>query len=1483
MKKRRLTLSVGSMALMTMIFLLSFSPTAAAPFKAEPGDIMINEIMQNPAAVGDSAGEWFELYNPTASDIDINGWTIADNDIDSHEIINGEPLLIPAGGFLVLGNNADMGTNGGVDVAYSYGSSWFLSNSADEVVLYDATLTEIDRVEYDGGPIFPDPTGASMALIEPGLDNNIGANWCEASTPYGEGDFGTPGAANDCAPPVVEVVINEIMQNPSAVSDGAGEWFELYNPTAGDIDIDGWTIADNDSDSHVITNGAPLVIPAGGYLVLGNNTDMGANGGVDVAYSYGSGWFLSNSADEVVLYDVSLNEVDRVEYDGGPGFPDPNGASMALVDPALDNNVGSNWCTASTPFDDGDYGTPGAINDCPVAAPEVVINEIMQNPSAVSDGNGEWFELYNPTGSGIDIEGWTVQDNDFDSFVIVSGGPLVVPSEGYLVLGNNANSGANGGVTVDYQYSGMFLGNSADEIVLLDGAMVEVDRVEYDGGPDFPDPNGASMSLRDPVLDNNVGANWCESTTEFGAGDLGTPGAANSCEIPPVQEPVINEFVFNHTGSDTNEYLEVFGPPDTDYSAYTLLEIEGDSSGAGYIDGVFPVGTTDGSGFWFTGFLNNQIENGTVTLLLVEGFTGGIGVDLDTDNDGLLDAMPWDRIVDDVAVWDGGGSDRTYSVVELDSYYDGKPYAPGGASRIPNGFESDSPSDWVRNDFDGYGLPGFPGSQAIGEAVNTPGTENEVITVIVDEFGSCGDPALKIHDLQGPGDVSPEVGNIRVIEGIVVGDFDGFDQLRGFFLQEEDFDIDSDPFTSEGVFVYKGYSGPEVNLGDLVRVRGTVTEYFGLTELTDVLDVEVCGDGELPGASLISLPVPSMDTWEQSEGMLVEIDQELTVSGNYTWGRYGEVDLSVGGRLFNPTNVVEPGTPALALQDDNDLRRIQLDDGSTLENPLPLPPYIGYHDTLRAGDTTDGLIGALGYAFGTYEIHPVGEVTFERENERPYSPADVGGDVTVASFNVLNYFTTIDNGNPICGPDSDQDCRGADTEEEFTRQRDKIIAAIVEMDADVIGLMEIENHPTDAAVIDLVEGLNNAAGSGTYDFVATGPIGTDAIRVALIYKPASVAPDGGYAILDSTIDSRFNDEKNRPVLAQTFADSDGALFTVAVNHLKSKGSPCDDVGDPDQGDGQGNCNLTRKNAALAMADWLASDPTGSGDVDALIIGDLNSYAMEDPIDALEAAGYMDLVAEYGGEYAYSYVFQGQAGYLDHALANPSLALQVTGNSVWHINADEPVALDYNNYNQPALYQPDPFASSDHDPVLSGLNPNLPPVCDAAYTDPAELWPANHKFVSLEILGLTDPDGDTLTVTIESIFQDESVDDGGDGSTAPDAIIHEDGTFELRAERAGDGDGRFYHVSFSVDDGHSGSCTGEVLVSVPHDSGKKAEAAVDGGTLFDSTEVPELGDVEAESEVDLALEATAESTTEDPDAAVTPAPPEASNGNGKKDK
>jgi predicted extracellular nuclease len=370
----------------------------------------------------------------------------------------------------------------------------------------------------------------------------------------------------------------------------------------------------------------------------------------------------------------------------------------------------------------------------------------------------------------------------------------------------------------------------------------------------------------------------------------------------------------------------------------------------------------------------------------------------------------------------------------------------------------------------------------------------------------------------------------------------------------------------------------------------------------------------------------------------------------------------------------------------------------------------------------------MDFAFGLYRIQPTGPADYTVVNPRPAAPEEVGGSLRVAAMNTLNFFITQDypTGNPLdnkCGPLQNVECRGADFDQltEFTRQRDKLLAALLGLDADIIGLNELENtagvEPLGDPTNGIVAGLNAMLGAGTYAYIDTGVIGTDAIRVGLIYKPGMVIPVGDFKILNSAADPRFIDTLNRPALAQTFEElATGARFTVVVNHLKSKGSNCNAVGDPDTGDGQGNCNLTRKAAAQALVDWLATDPTSSGDSDFLIMGDLNSYAQEDPIDAIRAgtddtAGtgddYTNLIAQYQGTYAYSYVFDGQAGYLDQALANASLAAQVVGAADWHINSDEPDVVDYDTTFKPAaqeaLYELNAYRSSDHDPVIVGLD------------------------------------------------------------------------------------------------------------------------------------------------------------------------------------
>jgi len=947
-------------------------------------------------------------------------------------------------------------------------------------------------------------------------------------------------------------------------------------------------------------------------------------------------------------------------------------------------------------------------NTASAATSELFFSEYIEGSSF-----NKAVEIYNGTGGPVDLAAgvYTLElhsngNPNVSQSVALSG--TIADGDVYVLAHGSAVAAIQD--QADATVSSVINFNGDDGLVLRKGGVIvdSFGQLAVDPGSQWPG-GGQNDTLRRKVSVCAGDTNFSDAFDASVEWDIfaqntfdGLGSHSVSCATGP-RDPVINEFVANHTGSDSEAFVEVLGDANTDYSAFTVLEIEGDSSGAGVIDAVLPVGTTNGGGYWID---SEDMENGTITILLVENFSGSKGSDLDTNNDGILDSTPWTRIVDDVATSDGGGTDKTYSSTVLAAFFDGNPFGAGGASRIPNGTDSDTIADWVRNDFDGFGFPGFPGSPTAGEAENTPNAVNVDITGPTDPLGACGDPATPIHDIQGSGLSSTDLGSIREIEGVVVGDFQGSGALRGFFVQEEDADADADALTSEGIFVFDPATTVALDPNDLVRVRGSVTEFSGLTQINNVEAVTDCNVTGTATASTVVLPVLTVDDFEATEGMLVSFPQTLYVSGNFNQGRFGEVDLSIGAPLDNPTNVAAPGAPALAVSDLNNRSRIQLDDGSNVQNPLPLPPYIGAGGTLRTGDTVEDLTAVLSFSFGAYELHPVGDVEFTRENTRS-DPPGVGGAVRVAPFNVLNYFTTLDDSGPNCGPLGNQGCRGADNPLEFAQQRDKLVTAITTLDAHVVGVIEIENNATDFPISDLVAGLNAVSGAGTYMHLATGPIGTDAIRVGLIYQPASVTPVGPFAVLDSSVDPLFLDEKNRPVLAQSFSENtSGAVFTVAVNHLKSKGSNCNDVGDPDIGDGQGNCSGVRTDAATALVGWLATDPTGSSSDDFLIIGDLNAYSQEDPVTTIEAAGYIDLIELLIGtgvaDGAYSFNFFSESGSLDHALSSPSMMSHVTGAAVWHINADEPRALDYNDFNQPALFNPDEFRSSDHDPLLVGL-------------------------------------------------------------------------------------------------------------------------------------------------------------------------------------
>ena len=974
---------------------------------------------------------------------------------------------------------------------------------------------------------------------------------------------------------------------------------------------------------------------------------------------------------------------------------------------------------------------------------------------------GEFFEVQGPAGT--DLSGWSVvlyNGNGGTPYDTIDLSSAVIDDEG-------AGSGA---VSVSLPTNGLQNG-SPDGLALVSSTSAVVEFLSYEGsflavgGPADGMTStdiGVAESNGTPIGESlqKVAGTWSGPAAE-------SPGSLNAAGPPPPPAPTVfvSELHYDNTGTDVGEAVEITAPAGMDMAGWSIVLYNGSSTQ------LSPYATVD---------LNGTVPSGGAFSSFIVGIQNGAP-------DGLAIIDP------------------TNAVIEFLSYEGSFTAAAGPAIGLTSTDigVSESSSTLVGESLQKIGgVWTGPAPSTFAEPLVLPPRE------------------VKIHDVQGSGGDSPLVGERVIVEGIVVGDFETFDRLAGFFVQEEDTDADADASTSEGVFVFNA-SNNSVSVGDLVRVEGTVEERFGNTQLTGSVSVGVVSSGNaLPSAESVKLPLAASDALEAFEGMLANLPQTLSILEYFNYDRYGEIVVG-SERQFQPTAVFEPGSlEAAALAEANALDRITIDDGRGDQNPDPaIHPGNGDEFTLqnrfRGGDTIAGITGPIYFDFGLYRVVPTEFGDFAEANPRPDGPTDVGGDVKVAAFNALNYFLTVDDGrNDICGPDRNMECRGADSETERLRQRAKLLSALEGLDADVVGLVEVENTPGVEPLADLVAGLNDGLGAGTYEYIAAGDesvVGTDAIKVGVIYKPGVVTPIGDTAILDdpSFLDPRsLGDDKNRAALAQSFVENaSGEVFSVTVNHLKSKGSGCG-AGDDDPL--QGSCNLTRTLSAQRLLDWIETSPTGVADDDFLIIGDLNSYDKEDPIGELTAGGFTDLVGAYGGEFAYSYLFDGQLGYLDYAMSSSSMTSQVTGATVWHVNADEPDLIDYDTSfkrdAQDALYEPNAFRSSDHDPVLVGLDLDSGMALTAS---PDVLWPVDRKLHTVELA--LSSGGEVSITSVES----SELDSTNRGDRGGDVVIVDGDTVMLRAERYSI-DGRTYtiHADLTIDGQVRIGAT--VLVVVPHD-------------------------------------------------------------------
>ncbi|MEM8632553.1 MAG: ExeM/NucH family extracellular endonuclease [Pseudomonadota bacterium] len=817
----------------------------------------------------------------------------------------------------------------------------------------------------------------------------------------------------------------------------------------------------------------------------------------------------------------------------------------------------------------------------------------------------------------------------------------------------------------------------------------------------------------------------------------------------------INE-VLGSTASTDVEYIEIVGPAGASLEGLSVIVVESDDeAGAGMIDRQIDFGAGDligDNGFFLAGnslvngtyavtpdfeIPDNAIENSAYTLALVE--TASIAGDAVTEGITVIDAL---------GVADAG---------EGNTFFFGAPvigpdgsFLPAGAVRVEDGVDTDSAADWTLASFSNNSPP------------NTP-TAAEF-----DSAGGGGDPeALKIHEVQGSGAASTRVGETVILTGVVTRVFLADDQIGGFFLQEEDSDADGDATTSEGIFVISDLAASELSEGQIVTVTGDVTETAGETRIVaETVVVDDAGDNSGLVAATDLFGTNAEDR-EQLEGMLVSLD-EVTVTETFYLERDSQYIVSQGGLLEQYTQSVEPGSANAAdfeaWSEANANRSIFFDDGSNrgdLQNPAAISVIdgndgvLGFEDTFTMGDTLTGVTGVLSVDIGAFDAGGLvvrgGRGTYANTDLAQDTPPDVGGDIQVASLNVLNFFTTLDEGDNET--ETGDGPRGADTASEFERQLDKLVTHILTLDADIIGLQELENSSTDAAVTALVDALNAQLGEEIYAFVGTGltrtgaPADRQPITNGIIYQSDVVSQVGDTAVLDTGAFVDPNETgagRNRPAVTATFENEDGATVTVSSNHLKSKGSSglsAGDAGNPDsdQGDGQGFWNDTRAKAAAELADWLDGNPTGVEADNTLIVGDLNAYAGEDPVKALLDAGYLNTVAEQSGTDEYGYVFAGEWGTLDYIMGIGDAFDGTEGSytsAIWNANAPFPTVYGFDESFQPMppgsqdLFDAnDPFRASDHSPVLIGL--------DIDAEEPA--------MYTLELLHFTDQEANASTI------------------------------------------------------------------------------------------------------------------------------------------
>ena len=524
--------------------------------------------------------------------------------------------------------------------------------------------------------------------------------------------------------------------------------------------------------------------------------------------------------------------------------------------------------------------------------------------------------------------------------------------------------------------------------------------------------------------------------------------------------------------------------------------------------------------------------------------------------------------------------------------------------------------------------------------------------------------SVRICQIQGTGAASPLEGEEVRTEGVVTLALFGDGQLGGFFIQ--DTLGDGDAATSDGLFVY---GRENVQAGDYVALTGTVTEYNGKTELTSVRDLEVLKQGVGIPYVPVSFPEGLVDSYEAYEGMALMFTNPLYLNSTYDLRYDGSLELG-SERLRSPTDYVEPGSEDYqAVLASNRQNRLVLDDGSTYRNPSPTP-FLDQDGTCRTGQRVDTLYCVLDEVYEEYKVYAAEEIRW-KGNARAAMPDEAAlGDyaLKVCGYNLEMFFA------------------------DEAVQTERIVKLLDAVDADLFGLVEVGGGS--AVITALVEALNEAKGREEYDYIRWAGHEQSSTYTLnhIVYRKSKLEPFGGYFMINSV------NPLNRK-LVQGFREiASGEAFVYSINHFKSK-SGSGSGADADQGDGQGEYNSRRRQEAYAVVNKLSELRYHYETDRILVMGDLNSLYMEDPIRIFVDKGYEDQVHRFEPD-SYTYCYDGQVQFLDYSLASAGMQPYVTGATVWHVNADEPSFLDY---DRDETHQSGPYRASDHDPVIVGLN------------------------------------------------------------------------------------------------------------------------------------------------------------------------------------